>query len=107
MLVVAGDHNLASAWAALGRHGGFAVGQTDTVSLTSSGLPIAFFNGAFTTGRCADPQRVVADVIEFFGERNVPFLLWVRHGVDDALLDAGLGAGLRNAGGPPEGRRPW
>lgn len=33
--------------------------------------------------------------------RAVPWLLWVREGIDDALLDAGRRAGLVDAGGPP------
>ena len=34
-------------------------------------------------------------------KQRVPWLLWVREGVDDALLDAGRRAGLTDAGGPP------
>jgi GNAT superfamily N-acetyltransferase len=44
---------------------------------------------------------VVADVVSFFGQRGVPYLLWVREGVDEPLLAAGRAAGLRDAGGPP------
>ncbi len=62
---------------------------------------MAFFNGAFVTGRVADPGRVVADAVAFMAEREVPWLLWVREGIDDGLLAAGRRAGLRDAGGPP------
>ena len=37
----------------------------------------------------------------FYAERGVPYLLWVRAGVDDAFVSACRAAGLRDAGGPP------
>lgn len=97
----AADLNLAAAWAALGEHAGFAVATEQTITLASSGLPIAFFNGAFTAAPVGDPQRAVAGVVSFYRDRGVPYLLWVRDGADVALLDAARAAGLRDAGGPP------
>ncbi len=100
-LAVAGDANLVSAWSALGRHAGFTVGDIDSLTLTASGLPSAYFNGAFAQGRCLDPERAVTEAIAFYAAIGVPFLLWVRAGLDDDLLEAGRAAGLSDAGGPP------
>ncbi len=100
-LAAAGDENLASAWAMLGRHAGFTVSEADTLTLTASGLPMAFFNGAFAARPAARPTEAISAACSFFAEHAVPFLVWVRDGVDDGLLAAGREAGLRDAGGPP------
>ena len=69
----------------------------------ASGLPIAFFNGAFCRRPVApsDADAVVRNAIDFFGVRAVPWLLWTLSGVDVALSDACARAGLREVGGPP------
>jgi hypothetical protein len=95
------DVNLAAAWTALGRASGAALGGPAECPFVASGIPAAFFNGVYATQRVADPDAVVADSIEFMDRHAVPWLLWVRDGVDDGLLDAGRRAGLRDAGGPP------
>jgi hypothetical protein len=95
------DVNLAAAWTSLGRASGAVVGGTAGCPFVASGIPAAFFNGVYATQRVADPDAVVADSIEFMDRHAVPWLLWVRDGVDDGLLDAGRRAGLRDAGGPP------
>lgn len=98
---VLADRNLAASWAGLGRHAGFAVEHVDALTLTSSGLPTAFFNSGFLHGALSDPEAVVAAAMAFYAQREVPYLLWAREGVDDAFLEAGGAAGLRDAGGPP------
>jgi GNAT superfamily N-acetyltransferase len=97
----AADRNLAAAWTLLGRAAGFAHSVFDTVTVNSSGLPMAFFNGAFAVGTCADPTATISTMNDFFAERHVPFLLWVRAGGDDRLVEAARAAGLRDAGGTP------
>jgi hypothetical protein len=69
----------------------------------ASGLPIAFFNGAFCRRPVApsDADAVVRAAIDFFGVRAVPWLLWTRSGADVALSAACARAGLREVGGPP------
>jgi GNAT superfamily N-acetyltransferase len=94
------DENLAGSWASFGRAAG-AVGGSDRCTFVATGIPAAFFNGAYTSGPVADPDRVVADAIAFMAAHEVPWLLWVRAGIQDALLDAGRRAGLADAGGPP------
>lgn len=100
-LATAADANLAATWAMVGRSGGGDVVEDGPLTLVATGLPIAFFNGAYLRGPTDDSQRLVAEAVAFFGERDLPFLLWVRHGVCPAMLDAGRAAGLRDAGGPP------
>lgn len=95
------DANLAFTWSLIGRSGRAAIGGTEQCPFVASGIDAASFNGAFTTQRVVDPDAVVADAIEFMAEHSVPWLMWVREGVDDALLAAGRRAGLRDAGGPP------
>ena len=94
------DANLAGAWAKIGGHGG-EVGGSPECPFVATGLPAAFFNGVYATGPVADPDQLIADATTFMAQRGVPWLLWVREGVDDALLDAGRRAGLTDAGGPP------
>lgn len=94
------DVNLAGAWATIGGHGG-EVGGSPECPFVATGLPAAFFNGVYATGPVDDPDQLVADATAFMAARGVPWLLWVRQGVDDALLDAGRRAGLAEAGGPP------
>jgi len=96
-----GDANMAHEWAALGRHAGFEIGNTESMTLMASGLPIAFFNGGYAHATSNDPQRCIAEAIEFFGRADVPFLLWLRAGRYDDLISAGRAAGLRDVGGPP------
>jgi len=99
-LAALGDANMAAEWASLGRHAGFNVGETESMTLMASGIPVAYFNGAFAHARSSDPERCIAEAITFFGD-GVPFLLWLREGPYDNLIDAGRAAGLRDVGGPP------
>jgi GNAT superfamily N-acetyltransferase len=71
------------------------------LQLSATGIPAAFFNGAYLTGPAPDPVPMIDRAIEFMAHHDVPWLLWVREGVDDTMLDAGRAAGLRDAGGPP------
>lgn len=95
------DSNIASIWASLGRSMGGEVADVGTMTLVATGLPLAFFNGAFLRATTDQPDHLVAAATEFFGERKVPWLLWVRDGVSPATLEAGRSAGLRDVGGPP------
>lgn len=93
------DVNLAGAFANIGRHGG-EVGGSPDCPFVATGLPAAFFNGVYPTGHVDDPDQLIADATTFMAARNVPWLLWVRDGVNEALLDAGRRAGLTDAVGP-------
>jgi GNAT superfamily N-acetyltransferase len=102
-LAAAGDENLASAWSCMAASAGSDREDDGVVVRIASGLPIAFFNGAFCRRPVApsDADAVVRNAIDFFGVRAVPWLLWTRSGVDVALSDACARAGLREVGGPP------
>ncbi len=95
------DVNVATTWSAMGRLSGAAVGGSDECPFMATGIDAAFFNGAYATRAVSDPEQVVRDATEFMAAQGVPWLLWVRTGVDDALLEAGRDAGLTDAGGPP------
>jgi hypothetical protein len=103
LLAAAGDHNLAETWSRVGSSCGWDVEDDGLAVLTNSGLPIAFFNGAYLR-RPVDvdsADAVVARAVEFFGARGVPWLLWTRVDVDHVLSAACARAGLREVGGPP------
>jgi hypothetical protein len=95
------DLNLAATWVTMGRAIGAAVGGSDACPFVASGIPAAFFNGVYATGPTSDPDTTIRDAVTFMAAQQVPWLLWVREGVDDALLEAGRRAGLTDAGGPP------
>ncbi len=100
-LAIAADENLASTWALLGRAVGADVVEVGPLTLVAIGVPIAFFNGAFLRTATDEPDRLIASAIDFFGERGLPWLLWVRENVAPSILEAGRRAGLRDVGGPP------
>jgi GNAT superfamily N-acetyltransferase len=100
-LAAAADVNLAVSWATLGRSAGSDIADVGPLMMVATGLPLAFFNGAFLRGPTDDPEHLVNVAIQFFGDRGVPWLLWAREEVSPALLAAGRAAGLSDAGGPP------
>jgi GNAT superfamily N-acetyltransferase len=100
-LAVAGDVNLTAAWSMLARHSGHPTGQFDSLTMIASGLPIAFFNGAFVRAQTSDPTAAIEATIGFFAAHDLPFLIWIRDGLDEPLLAAGRAAGLRDAGEVP------
>jgi ribosomal protein S18 acetylase RimI-like enzyme len=100
-LATAADTNLASTWASLGHSAGADIVDIGPITLVAVGIPAAVFNGAFLRGPTDEPERLVDEAIRFFGERNLPWQLWVRDSVSPETLAAGRAAGLRDAGGPP------
>ena len=72
-----------------------------SLTMVATGLPLSFFNGAFLRGATEEPEHLVAEAIRFFGDRSLPWLLWVRDTVSPEVLAAGRAAGLHDAGGPP------
>lgn len=91
------DVNLALTWAAMVRHSGYPSQRVGPVQMFVTGLPASFFNGAVATGPSGDPDACIATVVQFMAQHDVAWMLRVRDGVDDALLDAGRKAGLRDA----------
>ena len=95
------DENLALSWARVADHCGGAAVRIDGLQLVATGLPVAFFNGAYLMTPTTDPDAAIDTARTFMSEHGVPWLLWVRDDVDDALLAAGRRAGLTEGGGPP------
>lgn len=102
-LAAAADENLATTWSCIGASAGSDREDDGLAVRVASGLPIAFFNGAFCRRPVApsDADAVVDAAIGFFGARTLPWLLWTRAGIDIALSAACARAGLREVGGPP------
>jgi GNAT superfamily N-acetyltransferase len=100
-LAEAADVNLATAWSALGGPAGADIVTVESLTMVATGLPLSFFNGAFLRAATREPEHLVAEAIRFFGDRDLPWLLWVRDTVSPEILAAGRAAGLHDAGGPP------
>jgi GNAT superfamily N-acetyltransferase len=88
------------AWEILGKRGPrYERATFPTVEVAFSGLPIAFFNASFTTGRATDADTftdAARRTRDFAAERDVPWLHIVTHetlapGVDPTALLDGLG----------------
>jgi GNAT superfamily N-acetyltransferase len=100
-LATAADENLRTAWAQLGTTMGADVADAGSLTLVATGIPITFFNGAYVRTPADEPAGDIAAAIDFFAERELPWLLWVRADVHPGVFKAGRSAGLRGAGGPP------
>ena len=100
-LAVRADVNMARSWEALCRDARGPTNRFGTLQCFSLGIRDPFFNGAICTGPTDDPDRVLAHAMSFLGRFGLPWLLWIRQGVDDALLAAARRAGLRESPGPP------
>jgi hypothetical protein len=100
-LARSGDRNLVETWALMAPLIGGTTGEWGGGTFVSSGIPLSFMNGVFVTDPVDDPDGVIAAASEFMAEHGMPWLLHVRAGVDDALVDAARRAGLVVGDGPP------
>ena len=95
-LAARADANYAYAWRTVD---GYAprgeVVERDGVLLASCGLPVAQFNLVFVTGPLNDPVTAIAAAAAWFDERELPFVLRVREGVDAATERACEEQGLQ------------
>lgn len=73
--------------------------EQDGLVAGASGHDDAFFNAVAVTTEQTDPRAALAGVRAFFGV--LPFTIWLRDGLDPALVDAALLSGLSVADGPP------
>jgi GNAT superfamily N-acetyltransferase len=71
----------------------WASGREGDVAWFASGLPVAFFNQVVATGDAADAAALVRAVSVLRG-RDVPFLVRLRDGIDDAAVPAIEALGL-------------
>jgi GNAT superfamily N-acetyltransferase len=100
-LGAAADENLAVAWLGLTRAMGGDTRDAEPIAMAATGLPIAFFNGAYLRRPSDEIAGALAEAIRFFGEQRVPWLLWIREGVCPAAIEAARQAGMEHVGGPP------
>ena len=73
--------------------GGEAV-EGDGLLLIRTGLPVARFNIAFVTRPLADPRASIERAVAYFDSHQLPFVVRVRAGIDDATARAAETAGL-------------
>ncbi|CAA9219280.1 MAG: hypothetical protein AVDCRST_MAG50-560 [uncultured Acidimicrobiales bacterium] len=90
-----GDANLFESWrimasAAASGH----VEEADGLLLASCGVPVGPFNGAFITCPTDRPGHAVSRSVGYFGERDLPFLLRIREGLDRRVEAEARAAGL-------------
>lgn len=95
------DVNLVATWSVTSAAIGGALGGPPSCPFAVSGLPAAPFNGAAVLERIDDPGALLDELVAFMAGHQVPFLLWVRDGVDDELVELARGAGFTEAGRPP------
>ena len=68
--------------------------ERDGLLVTSSALPVAWLNLAFVTRPPTDPAATIAEAVAFFDQRNLPFVVRMREGVDAAAERACEAHGL-------------
>src|SRR5881409_2740501 len=60
----------------------------------STGLPVAMLNIAFVKRPLADPQASLKEVMSFYDEKRLPFVVRVREGVDPESEKASAALGM-------------
>jgi len=56
--------------------------EREGILAVSTGLPVAMLNIAFVKRTLADPQASLKEVMHFYDEKRLPFVVRVREGVD-------------------------
>src|SRR4051794_13710573 len=98
------DANLVEAWRTiLNAFGGADVEEDDDLLLASTEQPMAFFNPSFLKRpfTAEEAGGVLDRVRQFYAQRHIPFLVWVRKDTQAPLLAAAEAAGLAANDGPP------
>jgi len=81
-LVGAVDANYWQSFKLLARACGGEVLEREGMLAVSTGLPVAMLNIAFVKRPLADPQASLNEVMSFYDEKRLPFVLRLREGVD-------------------------
>ncbi len=95
------DANLAGLWTRFCSALGGAIGGSPQCPFAVTGLPLAPFNGAIVLERLDDPAAMLDEATAFMADHGVPFLVWVRDGVDPTLVERALDVGFVEVGRPP------
>jgi len=81
-LAAAVDANYWKSFKLLARACGGEVLQREGMLAVSTGLPVAMLNIAFVKKPLADPQATLKEVVSFYDEKRLPFVVRMREGVD-------------------------
>jgi GNAT superfamily N-acetyltransferase len=93
--LVAADQNMQAAWGAfVGVGMAPSVRELDGASLHASGVPVPLFNPAYVNIAPADPDDLVATIVDHYAGLGTPFALYFRDEVATGLADACARAGL-------------
>jgi len=81
-LAAAVDANYWTSFKLLARACGGEVLEREGILAVSTGLPVAMLNIAFVKRPLADPQATLKEVVSFYDEKRLPFVVRIRGGVD-------------------------
>jgi ribosomal protein S18 acetylase RimI-like enzyme len=96
------DENLATAWRLMtSARPGHPPVDDGEVLLASTGAPVDFFNPCVVRQRTADPERALARIDAHYHRLDVPYLVWLRDGLDPDFVVVARSAGLDVRPGPP------
>ncbi len=95
------SQNLVATWRETATVIGGIIGGSDVCPSVALGVPAPPFNGAILMEPVADRAGLLEEIAGFMAHAAVPYLVWVREGLDDEFPEACLRAGLTDVGGPP------
>ncbi len=81
-VISAVDTNHWQAWRLMTEACGGDVLDGGDLIAVATGAPVAMLNVAFVLRSLAEPERALQEAVKFFDERDLPFVLRVREGVD-------------------------
>ncbi len=93
-LATAVDVNYWQSFKLLARACGGEVLESEGVLAVATGLPVAMLNIAFVKRPLADPQTRLKEVVSFYDEKRLPFVVRTREGVDPESENASAALGV-------------
>jgi ribosomal protein S18 acetylase RimI-like enzyme len=88
------DANYWQSFKLLARACGAEVLEREGMLAVSTGLPVAMLNIGFVMRPLGDPQATLKEVVSFYDEKRLPFVVRVREGVDPESETASAALGL-------------
>ena len=93
-LAAAVDSNYWQSFKLLARACGGEVLERDGMLAVSTGLPVAMLNIAFVERPLADPRATLKEMVSFYDEKRLPFVVRIREGVDPESEKAAAALGM-------------
>jgi hypothetical protein len=93
-LAAAVDRNYWESFSLLAEACGGAVLRGEGVLAISTGLPVPALNQGFIMNPLSTPEDSIRELIDFFDDADVPFILRMREGVDPRAEDTMAAMGL-------------